>query len=161
MEIFQKETHLPIMISEEMFLKDIQRVLVWGTIHISMKKMAMASYKMEFLVPLICLPCERKFTVIIHDVDEFLRRVHKTFNRYRQENNGSYRLAYNNVSYDVDLYEKFKYSEFHKSRSYSWQNEFRISMDFSEGRFSSAMMEDPNGKYHLAISKEAFFSAVL
>lgn len=185
-----------------------------------------------------------EYAVIIHDVDEFLKRVHKAFNRYRQENNTSYLLAYNKVSYDVDLYEKFKYSEFHKSRSYSWQNEFRISLDFSEGRFSSAMMEEvsdfvkltfpgeiridtdslslsdwiyfeigdirdicqcirmeelfdenftipikkeptiveqyetpresrptfckgvrevkfPNGKYHLAISKEAFFSAVL
>ncbi len=185
-----------------------------------------------------------KYAVIINDVKEFLRRVHKAFNRYQQENDASYRLAYNKVSYDVDLYEEFNYSEFHKSKSYSWQNEFRISLDFSEGRFSSTMLEEvtdfakltfpgeikvdmnplslsdwiyfeigdirdicqcieveelfdekftihiekeptmvesyetphkprptfckgvievafPNGKYHLAVSKEAFFSAVL
>lgn len=83
-----------------------------------------------------------KYAVIIHDVDEFLTRIHKAFNKYRQENNAAYLLAYNKVSYDVDLYEEFKYSEFHKSKSYSWQNEFRISLDFSEGRFSSTMIEE-------------------
>lgn len=185
-----------------------------------------------------------KYAVIICDIEEFLKRVHKAFDRYQQENHASYRLAYNKVSYDVDLYEKLNYSEFHKSKSYSWQNEFRISLDFSEGRFSSTILEEvtdfakltfpgkyeidnnplslsdwiyfeigdirdicqcvevdelfgekftihiekeptlvepyetphkprptfckgvievmfPNGKYHLAVSKEAFFSAVL
>lgn len=82
-----------------------------------------------------------KYAVIISDVEEFLKRVHKAFDRYQQENHASYRLAYNKVSYDVDLYEKFNYSEFHKSKSYSWQNEFRISLDFSEGRFSSTLLE--------------------
>ena len=82
-----------------------------------------------------------KYAVIISDVEEFLKRVHKAFDRYQQESHASYRLAYDKVSYDVDLYEKFNYSEFHKSKSYSWQNEFRISIDFSEGRFSSTMLE--------------------
>ena len=82
-----------------------------------------------------------KYAVIISDVEEFLKRVHKAFDRYQQESHASYRLAYNKVSYDIDLYEKFNYSEFHKSKSYSWQNEFRISLDFSEGRFSSTMLE--------------------
>lgn len=82
-----------------------------------------------------------KYAVIISDVEEFLKRVHKAFDRYQQENHAFYRLDYNKVSYDVDLYKKFNYSEFHKSKSYSWQNEFRISIDFSEGRFSSTMLE--------------------
>ena len=83
-----------------------------------------------------------KYAVIINDVEEFLKRVHRAYDRYCKENNASYHLAYNKVSYDVDLYKEFNYSEFHKSKSYSWQNEFRISLDFSEGKFSSAMLEE-------------------
>ena len=83
-----------------------------------------------------------KYAVIITDVAEFLKRVHQAFNSYCKKDNASYRLAYNKVSYDVDLYDKFDYSEFHKSKSYSWQNEFRISLDFSEGKFSPAILEN-------------------
>lgn len=83
-----------------------------------------------------------KYVVIINDVKEFLERVHRAFNIYCQKSNASYRLAYNKVSYDVDLYKGFSYSEFHKSKLYSWQNEFRISIDFSEGKFSSSMLEE-------------------
>lgn len=83
-----------------------------------------------------------KYAVIITDVEEFLKRVHKAFDRYCREGNASYRLAYDRVSYDVDLYKEFNYSEFHKSKSYSWQNEFRISVDFSEGKFSPFMLEE-------------------
>jgi hypothetical protein len=83
-----------------------------------------------------------KYVVIINDVEEFLKRVHKAFDRYCPKSNAPYRLAYNKVSYDVDLYKEFNYSEFHKSKSYSWQNEFRISVDFSEGKFSSSMLEE-------------------
>ena len=82
-----------------------------------------------------------KYAIIISDVEEFLRRVRKAFDRYCQENDASFVLQYNRVSYDVDLYEEFNYSEFHKSKSYSWQNEFRISIDFSEGKFSTAMLD--------------------
>ena len=83
-----------------------------------------------------------KYAVIITDVAEFLKRVQQAFNSYCKKDNASYRLAYNKVSYDVDLYDKFNYSEFHKSKSYSWQNEFRISLDFSEGKFSPAILEN-------------------
>lgn len=83
-----------------------------------------------------------KYAIIINDVEEFLKRVRKAFDRYCRENDASFILQYNRVSYDVDLYEEFNYSEFHKSKSYSWQNEFRISIDFSEGKFSTAMLDE-------------------
>lgn len=83
-----------------------------------------------------------KYAVIINDVGEFLTRLHKAFDRCCKENNGCYCLEYNKVFYDVDLYKRFNYNEFHKSKSYSWQNEFRISIDFSEGKFSSAILDN-------------------
>jgi len=82
-----------------------------------------------------------KYAVIIYDVEEFLKRVHKAFERYRKENKAEYGLAYKRVSYDVDLKEKRTFDEFHKSASYSWQNEFRISLDFSQGKFSQSMLD--------------------
>ncbi len=96
----------------------------------------------KFIKPSIKMKQFGKYAVIISDVEEFLRRVHKSFERYQHDDCASYRLAYNKVSYDVDLYEKFNYSEFHKSKSYSWQNEFRISLDFTGGKFSPKILEE-------------------
>lgn len=83
-----------------------------------------------------------KYAVIITDVEAFIKRVHTAFDMYRREKGASYCLAYDRVSYDVDLNSKQRFNEFHKSRSYSWQNEFRISLDFSDGKYSTAMLED-------------------
>ena len=83
-----------------------------------------------------------KYVVIISDVEEFLNRVRKAFFRYCQENNASYELNYDKVYYDLDLHDTFNYSEFHKSKSYSWQNEFRISVDFTEGKFSPIVLDE-------------------
>ena len=83
-----------------------------------------------------------KYAVIIYDVDELLKRVNQAFDRYQKENEAAYCIAYSRVSYDVDFGRELTFDEFHKSKSYSWQNEFRISLDFSEGRFSPAMLNE-------------------
>lgn len=83
-----------------------------------------------------------EYAVIIHDVKEFLNRVHTALTKYMQNDNAQYRLSYGRVAYDVELTRGKRYDEFHKLNSYSWQNEFRISMDFSEGRFSSVMLDE-------------------
>lgn len=83
-----------------------------------------------------------KYAVIITDVEAFIKRVHTAFEMYRREKGASYCLAYDRVSYDVDFNGNQRFDEFHKSRSYSWQNEFRISLDFSDGKYSRAMLED-------------------
>lgn len=94
-----------------------------------------------FIAPSLRMKEFGKYAVIIYNVEEFLKRVHKAFERYQKENNAEYGLAYNRVSYDVDLKEKRTFDEFHKSTSYSWQNEFRISLDFSQGKFSQSMLD--------------------
>lgn len=83
-----------------------------------------------------------KYAVIITDVEKFLKRLHNAFDRCCKENHGCYCLGYNKVFYDIDLYKQFNYNEFHKSKSYSWQNEFRISIDFSEGRFNPDILDN-------------------
>lgn len=83
-----------------------------------------------------------KYAVIIMDVEEFIKRVHAAFEMFRRKKAASYCLAYDKVSYDMDLNAKKSFNEFHKSRSYSWQKEFRISLDFSDGKYSAAMLED-------------------
>lgn len=80
------------------------------------------------------------YAVIIKDVEEFIKRINIAFEKYKERDNASYRMAYNRVSYDVDLFGTFSYSEFHKTSSYSWQNEFRLSIDFSEGKFSQSIL---------------------
>ena len=95
-----------------------------------------------FLMPSAKMKKFGRYAVIIKDVEEFIRRIHIAFDKCREDSGGSYRLAYGRVSYDVDLYRDMKFDEFHKSISYSWQNEFRISMDFSDGRFCPAMLDD-------------------
>ena len=101
-------------------------------------------YKLHqaFITPSPKLKDFGKYAVIIYDVDEFLKRVNQAFDRYQKENEAAYHLAYGSVSYDVDFGGKYTFDEFHKSKSYSWQNEFRISLDFSEGRFSPAMLDE-------------------
>ena len=83
-----------------------------------------------------------KYAVIICDVEEFLRRVRNAFQRYCHEDNAAYELRYDRVSYDVDLFGPFDYDGFHKTEDYSWQNEFRISVDFTEGKFSEKILAD-------------------
>lgn len=83
-----------------------------------------------------------KYAVVISDVDAFLSRLRKAFSKYCKENNANYEIKYDKVLYDVDLYDSFQYDEFHKSISYTWQNEFRISIDFSRGKFSQTILDN-------------------
>ena len=83
-----------------------------------------------------------KYVVVISDVETFLSRLRKAFSEYCDKQNAKYEIKYDKVLYDVDLYDSFQYDEFHKSISYTWQNEFRISIDFSRGKFSQTILDN-------------------
>jgi hypothetical protein len=83
-----------------------------------------------------------EYAVIITDVEEFLRRVSIKFKDLCKKNDANYWMAYNRVKYGIDLSQLFQYNEFRKSESYLWQKEFRIIIDFSEGRFSSEILDN-------------------
>lgn len=83
-----------------------------------------------------------EYAVVITDVEEFLRRVHSAVDEMQQKNNAHYWLSYGRVKYGIDFSQPFKYDEFRKSDSYSWQKELRIIIDFSEGRFSPEILGD-------------------
>lgn len=127
------------------FLKDE----VVGLVDIrTLRKKVLCFCAIDFYKPrnAIIKPSEKmkkfgSYAVIIKDVEEFLKRVHCAFERYCREDNASYELNYGKVNYDVDMFEGLKYDEFHKSRSYSWQNEFRISIDFSEGKYRAQVID--------------------
>jgi tetratricopeptide (TPR) repeat protein len=85
-----------------------------------------------------------EYAIIITDVEEFLRRVRVTFNELCEKDNADYRLAYKRVKYNIDFSQppKSKCDEFMKSEQYSWQKEFRIVIDFSEGKFSEELLNN-------------------
>ncbi len=53
-------------------------------------------------------------------------------------------MGYKRVEYTVDFSQQsnIKCNEFMKSEQYSWQNEFRIAIDFSEGNFSQEILNN-------------------
>lgn len=69
--------------------------------------------------------------VIIYNSWEFIKRI---FNKIMSENNEPYFVGVKRVKYEVDLRKTSEYNEFSKSISYSWQNEFRIALDLSDGK---------------------------
>ena len=76
--------------------------------------------------------------VIILDPKQLLYRLcHGLFQRF----NESYWLGAKRVTYDVDLTAIAEYDGFSKVPSYSWQNEFRVAVDISEGRIDRATWE--------------------
>jgi hypothetical protein len=77
--------------------------------------------------------------VIILDVNEFLRRVNKAFS---DRFGTSFWAGYKRVSYELDYSKKRSYTEFDKDVSYSWQREFRISLDLSNGRVPQSVLDD-------------------
>lgn len=95
-----------------------------------------------FVRPALRLKEFGKYAVIIKDVNEFLNRVRVAFNLLCKQDNAEYWMSYKRIKYDIDLSKQYKYSEYQKSKSYSWQNEFRISIDFTLGKFSSEILED-------------------
>ena len=82
------------------------------------------------------------YAVVITDVDEFLSRVRTAVKKLCEKDNADYWMAYKRVQYGIDMSQQFQYNEFRKSESYSWQKEFRIAIDFSEGKFSSAILDN-------------------
>lgn len=77
--------------------------------------------------------------VIIFDTGEFLKRIRSClYSRY--ENSVWY--SYKRVRYHVDLTEQRFYNEFSKGKSYSWQNEFRVAIDLSDGKFTQKILDD-------------------
>ena len=76
--------------------------------------------------------------IIITDPVEFLRRVvYELYDIYKD----ALWIAFKRVRYDVDMTNYGFYDEFSKSASYSWQKEFRISVDLSEGKMSEEQWE--------------------
>lgn len=82
------------------------------------------------------------YVVVVTDPEEFVRRVHTAFERYCSQSDVPYTLDYDRISYDVELFGQIKFNEFHKSFSYAQQNEFRISIDFTGGRFSPEILKN-------------------
>jgi len=76
--------------------------------------------------------------IIFFNSWEFLRRVcYKLLSEY----NESFWVGAKRVQYEVDLRDSHEYDEFSKSRSYSWQNEFRIAVDLSDGKVDKETWE--------------------
>jgi hypothetical protein len=74
-------------------------------------------------------------SVIVLDSNEFLKRI---FSGLLNKFGNSFWISFKRVKYNVDLSKLLIYDEFHKRDSYSWQNEFRIALDLSEGKLSEA-----------------------
>lgn len=85
-----------------------------------------------------------EYAVIITDANEFLKRVCNAFNQLCKVNSANYQIEYGRVRYGIDFTNFNQYNEFVKSELYQYQNEFRISMDFSEGRYSSKVLDRVN-----------------
>jgi len=81
-----------------------------------------------------------KYSIIITDVPEFLKRVKDAFEKLNNKDK-EYILKYKKVRYDMGFEYEDSYDEFHKNDSYSYQNEFRISIDFTEGKFSQKILD--------------------
>lgn len=69
--------------------------------------------------------------IIIIDPKEFLYRICQKLLELYNEN---FWIGAKRIKYDVDLTTQNEYDEFSKSKSYSWQNEYRIAVDLSEGK---------------------------
>ncbi|MDR0867212.1 MAG: SEL1-like repeat protein [Planctomycetota bacterium] len=77
--------------------------------------------------------------VVITDPAEFLRRVRTTIEA--RFSGIDYYLACRRVAYDVDINSADAYNEFHKTKGYADQKEFRIAFDLSEGRFDRKTLD--------------------
>ena len=78
--------------------------------------------------------------VVITDPDEFLKRVSDAVKQRFGEID--YYLAFRRVSYDVDLNSSDAYNEFHKTKAYADQKEFRIALDLTEGRIDKQTLDN-------------------
>lgn len=93
----------------------------------------------------------RKFgdtAVVITDAKEFLNRI---FDALKKKYDEKFWWAYKRVSYNIDIFKKGKYSEFCKSPSYSWQNEFRISIDTSDDKICNDFFHKESTDYAMSI----------
>lgn len=100
--------------------------------------------------------------VIIVDPIRLLRQFADALLR---EYNDTFWFAAKRVEYVINLTELNEYDEFSKQTSYSWQNEFRIALDLSEGQadeqawenmsdFCRIMFLNQGGKVDLAAKRE-------
>ena len=80
--------------------------------------------------------------IVITNAEEFFTRIEAALTAKYGD---SYWWACKRVSYDVNLDENFTYDEFSKSPPYAWQNEFRISLDLSGGKFHPDVLEHVTG----------------
>jgi len=82
--------------------------------------------------------------IVITDAEKFLSRI---FDALKEKYGDKFWWAYKRVSYNIDIFKEGKYSEFCKQPSYSWQNEFRIAIDISDGKFSNEFFHKESTDY--------------
>ena len=77
--------------------------------------------------------------VIIHNTEEFLRRICYTMlDRFGNE----FWTSFQRVKYDVDFSLERPYDEFCKTDAYAYQKEFRIVLDLAKGKFNPEQLKD-------------------
>lgn len=76
--------------------------------------------------------------VVILDPKQFIYRICEGLFLQFSE---SYWLGAMRVSYNADLSAHVEYDGFSKVKSYSWQNEFRVAVDISEGKVDQSTWE--------------------
>lgn len=89
--------------------------------------------------------------IIIFDSLEFLRRV---FYKLLSDYGESFWAGAKRVQYVVDLTKLSEYNEFSKSKSYSWQNEFRVAIDLSEGKADKEAWESMTNLSRIMFSRQ-------
>jgi len=77
--------------------------------------------------------------IIFFNSYEFLRRI---FYKLLSEYDELFWVGAKRVRYEVDLKISSEYDEFSKSKIYSWQNEFRIAVDLSNGEADKEAWEN-------------------
>jgi len=77
--------------------------------------------------------------VIIHNTNEFLRRVcYAMLDRFGND----FWTSFQRVEYAVNFSLERPYNEFCKASSYAYQNEFRIALDLAMGKFNPEILKD-------------------
>jgi len=96
----------------------------------------------EFIAPNKQLINFGNTAIIFYNSYEFIKRIcYKLLSEY----NESFWVGAKRIRYEVDLRLSSEYDEFSKSKLYSWQNEFRIAVDLSDGKADKETWESMTG----------------
>lgn len=77
--------------------------------------------------------------IVVVNSMEFLRRI---FYKFLSEFGEKFWAGAKRVQFEVDLTTLSEYDEFSKSVAYSWQKEFRVALDLSEGKADKEAWEN-------------------